>query len=208
MKPFSLCAVQSRPDATHSRGFTLLELLIAISILALLSVLGYRAISSLTDSEVRLTEEAARWRTLEQLFTRLEADMRKAQPRAIRIGGGSEPAWLGTTDAEGNAELRFSRSGTEFAVEAGSAGQRIGYRFRGSAVEVVYLPYFDIAPSTPSTVYALADGITHFRVRYLGPTGDWSDRWPIRSDQPLPRAVRVELELHQGETVERWLTLR
>lgn len=189
-------------------GFTLLELLIAISILALLSVLGYRALSALTDSEVRLSDEATRWRTLEQLFTRLEADMRMAQPRPVRAADGTEPAWVGVVDSDGNADLRFSRAGTEFAVEPGSAGQRIGYRFRDGTVQVVYLPYLDSGPTTPATSYILADAIAHFRVRYLDPGGEWSDRWPLRRDQPLPRAVRVELELASGETVERWLTLR
>jgi general secretion pathway protein J len=189
-------------------GFTLLELLVAIAILALLSVLGYRALAALTDSEVRLTEEATRWRTLDQLFTRLESDMRQAQPRAVRVSGVNEPAWLGSTDAEGNANLRFSRSGAEFTLEAGSAGQRLGYRFRDGAVEVVYSPYLDIGPETPSTAFVLADGITRFRISYLDPAGGWVDRWPMRADLPLPRAVRVELGLAGGETVERWLTLR
>jgi len=195
-------------SAKHYAGFTLLELLIAISILALLSVLGYRALSALTDSEVRLTEEATRWRTLDQLFTRLESDMRMAQPRAIRAPNGSEPAWLGTTDPSGNADVRFSRAGTEFSVEPDSAGQRLAYRFRNGTVEVVYSPYLDIGPATPSTAYVLADGITSFHVSYLDPAGEWRDSWPIRSDTPLPRAVRVQLGLAAGEIIERWLTLR
>jgi general secretion pathway protein J len=191
-----------------SAGFTLLELLVAIAILALLSVLGYRALAALTDSEVRLTEEATRWRTLDRLFTRLESDMRQAQPRAVRASGAIEPAWLGTTDADGNADLRFSRAGAEFALEAGSAGQRLGYRFRDGTVEVVYSPYLDIGPATPSTSYVLADSVLHFHVWYLDPAGDWRDRWPAPNDPPVPRAVRVELEVAGGETIERWLTLR
>src|SRR4051812_40401633 len=184
---------------SDGNGFTLLELLIAISILALLSVLGYRALSALTDSEVRLTSEATRWRTLDQLFTRLEADMRMAQPRAIRTPVGNEPAWLGTTDNDGNADVRFSRAGTEFALEAGSAGQRLRYRLRNGSVEVVYSPYLDIGPDTPSTSYALADGIARFRVTYLDPAGEWQNQWPIRPDTPLPRALRVQVDLTDGD---------
>jgi general secretion pathway protein J len=202
--PSSFAIARSRSFA----GFTLLELLVAIAILALLSVLGYRALAALTDSEVRLTEEAARWRTLDQLFTRLESDMRQAQPRVVRTSEASEPAWLGTIDADGNADLRFSRAGAEFTLEAGSAGQRLGYRFREGTVEVVYLPYLDIGPTTPATSYVLVDGVRHFRIWYLDPTADWRDRWPLRNDPPMPRAVRVELELAGGETIERWLTLR
>jgi general secretion pathway protein J len=196
------------PRRGANRGFTLIELLVALSILALLSVLGYRAVSSLTDSEVRLSEEALRWRILDQLFTRLEADMREAVPRAARTGSGIEPAWIGNTAADGNGELRFSRAGPEFALEAGSAGQRIGYRFRDHAVEVVYWPYPDVSPAAAPVSYELASGITRFHVDYLDPAGGWRDRWPMKDDPPLPRAVRVQLVLASGEAIERWLTLR
>ena len=197
-----------RPPAMAARGFTLVELLVALAILALLSVLGYRSIASLTDSEVRLSAETGRWRSLDALFTRLEADLRQAQPRGARIAGGIEPAWLGGADFDGNADLRFSRSGPEFALEPGSAGQRLGYRLRNGAVEVLYWPYLDIAPGALPTAYVLADGISRVRVDYLDSSGAWRERWPVAGGPALPRAVRVELTLAEGETVDRWLVLQ
>ena len=189
-------------------GFTLLELLVALAILAMLSVLGYRAIASLTDSEVRLSAETARWRSLDAFFMRLESDLRQAQPRTARVTMEVEPAWLGGTDVEGNADLRFSRAGPEFTLEAGSAGQRLGYRLRDGAIEVLYWPYLDIAPGSSPEPYALADGIARFRVDYLDSRGAWRERWPVAGESPLPRAVRVELELADGATIERWLALQ
>ena len=78
---------------SRSTGFTLIELLIALAILGLVAVLSYRALSSLTDSEVKLTAEARHWRDLDTLFARLEADIRGALPRDARTGG-SESEWL------------------------------------------------------------------------------------------------------------------
>jgi prepilin-type N-terminal cleavage/methylation domain-containing protein len=43
-------------DAKRS-GFTLLEVLIAIAIVALLALMGYRALSALSESESRLSAE-------------------------------------------------------------------------------------------------------------------------------------------------------
>ena len=189
-------------------GFTLLELLVALAILALLSVLGYRAVASLTDSEVRLSAETTRWRSLDAFFMRLEADLRQAQPRTARVAAGLEPAWLGDADVEGNADLRFSRAGSEFTLEPGSAGQRLGYRLRDNAVEVLYWPYLDIAPGSLPEPFVLAEGIRRFRVDYLDSRGAWRERWPVAGEPPLPRAVRVELTLVDGETVERWLALQ
>jgi len=203
--PAARCALAAR---AATPGFTLLELLVALSILALLSVLGYRAVASLAESEVRLSAETARWRSLDQFFMRLEADLRQAQPRAARVGGGIESAWQGGLDLDGNAELRFSRSGPEFALEPGSAGQRLGFRLRNGALEVLYWPYLDVAAGSAPAPYALVDGIGRFRVDYLDSRGAWRERWPVEGEPPLPRALRVGLTLAAGETVERWLVLQ
>ena len=189
-------------------GFTLIELMIALAILALVAVFSYRALSSLTDSEAQLAAEAQHWRTLDALFARLEADMREALPRDVRTGNGTEPAWLGDVDGTGNAVVRFSRAGPEFAAEPGSAGQRIGYRLRGDAVEILYWPRLDQPASVVPQPYALASGIVAFRVAYLDARNNWRDRWPALGDPAVPRAVRVAVTLAGGEQVERWLALR
>jgi general secretion pathway protein J len=192
---------------TSRRGFTLIELLIALAILALLAVLGYRGVSALTESEVRLTVEAARWRTLDAFFSRLEADLRAAQPRPVRTGSGTEPAWLADRDGAGNAELRISRAGAEFAFEPGSAGQRIGYHLRANVIEVLYWPGLDQPAAVAPVAYALAEGIARFEVAYLDARGSWRDRWPAWGEAAIPRGARVTITLDGGETIERWIAL-
>jgi len=194
--------------ASRRRGFTLIELLIALAILALFATLGYRAIASLTDSEAKLAAEGVHWRNLDALFARLEADARGALPRDVRTGAGTEPAWIGFVDGAGDAEMRFSRAGPEFTLESGSAGQRIGYRLRNGAVEVLYWPYLDQPASVLPQAYALIDNVTRFRITYLDARGAWRDRWPVLGEPAIPRAIRVALTLSGGEVVERWLALR
>jgi general secretion pathway protein J len=189
-------------------GFTLIELMIALAILGLVAVFGYRALASLTDSEAQLAGEAQHWRELDALFARLEADMREALPRDVRTGSGTEPAWLGDVDGTGNAQLRFSRAGPEFSPEPGSAGQRIGYRLRDGAIEVLYWPRLDQPATVVPQAYALAAGVVAFRVGYLDSIGAWRERWPALGESPVPRAVRVAITLAGGEEIQRWLVLR
>jgi general secretion pathway protein J len=190
-------------------GFTLVEVLAALAIFGVLAVLAYRATATLTDGEARLSGEAARWRTLEALFTRFEADIRQAIPRRVRTGNGTEPAWLALPiDAAGNSALVFTRSGTEFYDEPSAAGQRIGYRLRGQTLEIAYWPHLDnVAAATPA-VYALAEEISSFHVAYLTNGGAWRDRWPLLGEPDIPRALRVTLTLTGGEAIERWFVLR
>ena len=197
---------------TRRRGFTLLEVLIAVAIVAVIALLGYRALAALSDAETRLAAEATRWRTLDLFFARLEGDMRQAVPRPARSGAVREAPWVGfVTDsgADGSdSALAFSRAGPEFNIEPGSAGQRLGYRLRDGAVEVLYWPSYDRPRDAQATSYALLADVAHFRLTYLARDNAWVDRWPIAGDADLPRAVRVQLTLSSGETIERWLALR
>lgn len=198
----------NRAVARGLAGFTLVELLIALAIVALLSLLGYRALAALSESETKLSAEATRWRTLDLFFARLEGDLRQAVPRPARLGGTREPAWAGATDATGNAWLEFSRAGPEFALEPSSAGARMGYRFHDGTVDVLYWASYDRPQSVAPAAYPLVAGVARFELAYLARDGSWLDTWPQPGEADLPRAVKVDLTLASGEKIERWLALR
>ena len=195
--------------ADRQRGFTLVEALVAVAILALVALLAWRATAAMTDGEQRLSVESARWQHLDALLTRLEADMRQALPRPARNGARSEPAWVAVpADAAGNTSLVFTRAGPDAADEPGAGGQRVGYRWRDGHIDVLYWPRLDdTANATPST-YALVDGIARFRVLQLSSDDRWSPRWPLPGAAALPRGVRIEIVLADGSAIERWLALR
>jgi len=189
-------------------GFTLVEVLLAVAIVALIAVLGYRAVAALSDSETKLAAEATRWRTLDFFFARLEGDLRQAMPRPARLSEAREPAWVGAADAAGNSALAFSRAGPEFTLEPRSAGQRLAYRYRDGAVDVLYWASYDRPRGAAPTAYTLLEGVARFQLAYLTRDGAWADAWPRAGETELPRAIRVRLTLASGEVIERWLALR
>jgi general secretion pathway protein J len=209
-QPMPLAPRSRGDDATTalSAGFTLIEILVALAIAALIALLGYRALAALSQSETRLTAEAARWRTLDLFFARLEGDLRQAMPRPARLGDARAPAWIGTSDAFGNSALEFSRAGPEFALEAGSAGQRLAYRFNNGTIEVLYWASYDRPREAQPAAYPLVTDVARFRLSYLAASGAWVPAWPLAREAALPRAVKVELTLASGEVIERWLALR
>ena len=191
----------------RSRGFTLVEALLALAIFGVIAVLAYRATSSLSEGEARLSAEAQRWHTLETLFARFEADIRQAVPRSARVGASREPAWIGTL-YEGQSALVFTRAGSEFVLEPGPAGQRMGYRLRGDTLELAYWPAIDHTNAAAPVVYPLVSDIAGFKLEYLTQSGAWRDRWPLLGEDDIPRAVRLTLAMVDGERIERWFTLR
>jgi general secretion pathway protein J len=191
-----------------SQGFTLVEVLIALAILSIAAALAYRGTAALVDGEVRLAAEAARWRTLDAVFARLEADVRQAQPRAVRVGATREPAWFATPDARGNSVIVFSRAGPEFDADPGAAGQRVGYRLREGALEVLYWPSLDREPGTKESSWQLVTGVAGFRVEHRSGSGQWIDAWPRAGEPETPAALRVTVALESGEMIERWFALR
>ncbi|WP_235840019.1 PulJ/GspJ family protein [Derxia lacustris] len=60
------------------RGFTLIEMLVAIAILAVISLLSWRAIDAVVRARTQLTEELAQQRGLEAVFSQFETDLRLA----------------------------------------------------------------------------------------------------------------------------------
>jgi general secretion pathway protein J len=192
----------------NAGGFTLIEALVAIAILGLVAVLAWRATAAMTDGEVRLVAESARWQQLDAMLARIESDVRSSVPRPARHGAQTEPAWsLNPVDAAGNALLVFTRAGPAAADEPGTGGQRVGYRRQDGRIDVLYWPHIDNPAATAPAAYALTDGIQRFRVTAMAANGRWSDRWPVDGEVDVPRGVHVELTLADGTAIERWLVL-
>jgi general secretion pathway protein J len=195
--------------ADPNRGFTLVEALVAIAILALVALLAWRATAAMTDAEERLSVESTRWQRLDALLARFEADLREAIPRPVRHGVQVEPAWLAAPDdSAGNTSLTFTRAGPDALDEPGSGGQRVGYRLRDGRIEVLYWQRLDNPPTATPASYALVDGVARFRVLQLTADDRWTDRWPLPGATPIPRGVRIEIGLADGSVIERWLALQ
>ncbi|MCU0949836.1 MAG: prepilin-type N-terminal cleavage/methylation domain-containing protein [Burkholderiaceae bacterium] len=73
-----------RPDLRHPpRGFTLLELLVAISVLAIVSMIAWRGLDSLIGMRERLQPESDEVRALLTAFGQLERDLAQITTPAV-----------------------------------------------------------------------------------------------------------------------------
>ena len=69
--------------AFTSRGFTLVELLVAISILAIVAVLGWRGLDGIVRARIALTEQMEVTRGMQLSFAQLQSDCEHLAPRSL-----------------------------------------------------------------------------------------------------------------------------
>src|SRR5476651_1388110 len=85
----------------RSRGFTLLELLVALFITAILFAMGYGALTQALTSRKEVDEQSARLTAVQQTMRVMEQDLELMQPRPARdpLGNGYEAAVLVSQNA-------------------------------------------------------------------------------------------------------------
>ena len=205
---------QSPPSVRRDAGLTLIELIVAVALLAILTVMAYRGLDSVTRAGDRTQAESERWRAISMFFERFGADLGQATRRPVRAGDGVLlPELIGQpfnpmNDAvdtldKVSAELEFTRKSP-----AGSDEIRLGYRLRGKRVELLIWRVLDRAPSSSADVHPLLEDVKAMRFKYLDSTGIWFEAWPIADKtQPLPRAVAIELTLGDNMAVSRMFAL-
>lgn len=192
--------------ASFTRGFTIIEVVIAIFISAVMFAIGYGAINQaladrdeLNTSQERVTEIQRGMRVVAQDFAQIVA--RAARDTA---GTGQLMPAVSATGSDGTL-LTFTRAG--WSNPAGvqrPAEQRVRYRFvDGSLVREHWLSV-DPALSTEPRQRILFTKITAAEVRFLEPaTRAWRTDWPpVAASGPvnsanvsqvlLPRPLAIE----------------
>lgn len=193
------------------RGFTLLELLVAVAVLAVLGALGFRGLSSVLEAESRLQAETRRWNDLALVFSQLGEDMTMAIERPVReFPGRTSPALSLQEPTEPiHPHLVVTRLGIGEGSAAQSAPRRVGYRLREGKLEYLVWPSPDGVPGVPPAAYVALEQVAAVQWQALDAEGRWVNVWPAGpAANALPRAISVRFTLAGGEEVTRILALR
>ena len=143
-----------------ARGFTLIELMIALLVLSLLALMSYRGLGAVLDARDHVKQETDKWRHVASFLARFERDVELAAPRTVRTADGQAPAWLGTPPEAGTAaSLVFSRFATADGVDT---PRRVGYQLNDKhEIELWLWPGLDVAPDTQPARYPVQIGRAH-----------------------------------------------
>jgi general secretion pathway protein J len=193
-------------------GFTLMELLVAMALLALMTT---ALLSTLQTSRhtTRLLERTEQDSSIESIATHLRRSIEAARiVYQNRQEGQAELSFRGssgllrlTTVSDGRLEVGGLYT-VEYALSASDNGNGLGLVTRRQP----YRPTGAEEYSEQRETLILIDGLQSLRFRYFGsPAADleplWLDEWP-RADS-LPRGIEVLMEFPDGDR-RTWMPLK
>lgn len=188
------------------RGLTLIELMVALAIFAVLGVLSYRALAEVSTSRARLEAGFERWRSIGRAMQRIDADLLQVvSPAGIQLNGliptETPPALiLGQQANGGGSELQLLR------LDEARGVRRVGYRLVEGRLE--WLRWNGRDPIGEPQVDVLLNQVREVRWRFLL-NNTRLDAWPgSERRRPLPDAVILEIDLPDTGVLTRMIALR
>lgn len=188
-------------------GFTLLELLVALSIFAAMSVMIFGGLNEVLQVRSATDKYTSRLTALQLAFMHMSRDTRQLVNRGIRGQFGNDlPALV--SNQVGLYKLELTRAGYPNPAKLSrSRLQRVAYGIEDDKLYRYWWKVLDrAADSVPMKVVLLND-ITSFNLRFLAGSGgtssgeenNWVSSWPKlstgESNTNLPKLVEITVEL-------------
>jgi general secretion pathway protein J len=160
-------------------GFTLLEILVATAIMAIMAVLAFR-----TVAEARIEVEMAeghldRLREVQRAMHLLTSDFRTAAPRPVResIGDGYRAAVMRDPNSLGLVELTHADWPNGAGMPRGTV-QRVGYRLEERKLIREHWNVTDATLATPPIAREILQEVESVEIRYMNNGREWVAEWP------------------------------
>lgn len=188
-KTYGILVRRVRTGIGHSAlGFTLVEMLVALSIFAAIAAMGVGLLRSSVNTQDAVQARLKAMGGINRLRAVMANDLAQALPRATRGPSGEPvPAFIGSATAfafvHGGAGMRDA--GPRPAVE------RVAYALVGNEWRRAAQPMLDGTPLGEGD--RLAGEVSAAAVRYRDEAGNWSEAWNSGPTDRLPRAVEVRL---------------
>lgn len=195
----------------NARGFTLVEVLVAIFIFAIVGAIAMGGYNELVKQSDILAAGAGRTRAVQATMQRLNLDFTSLEPRPVRepLGDSLVPALR--ANARGNDQIaEFTHS--SWSNPAGvprSTLQRVSYRLDDKKLIREYWLALDRTMTSEPESAVLIDQVKRIELRFMDGNRTWHEQWPplgysaADATRLRPIAVEVTLELEDWGELKR-----
>ncbi len=205
------------PMRRKALGLTLIEVMVAIAIFAVLGVLSYRAVSSMIAARDRMEAEYARWRQIARVMQLIDNDLTQLAPRPT---GGTVQVQDALTLMRGGTQTQLMlvrHDGSNGGVETHTWHVDDGTLFLTRQREATTTQNKDksadagnanastSADTSTARNDAMLDRVKALNWRFVTSDGKETDTWPPGANLNglLPAAIKMELELDDVGKVTR-----
>ncbi len=198
--------------AQRQSGFTLLEVVVAVAIFAVMYTIAASGLSSALKSREVVEAQAERLAEVQKGITILARDIEQAVNRPIRDAYADEqPAMSG--GSIGSQVLEFTRGGLRNPANYHRSHlQRVGYTLQEGELWRLTWARVDRGLEAEPKYARLLTEVEGVELRFLGRDNQWLDNWPPPppsnpedKQEALPRAVEINIQLKDWGTIRRLL---
>ena len=186
---------------TKRSGFTLVELLVAIAIFAVLSALGWKVFDYLIKIKERNTQHEQRLGQLQEAYQQVLRDTVQIVPITANVAGRVQPAVMLQ-----NGQLTFSKTGvTDPLMQGIPPEERVEYIYKADEKKLYRYKYKNLNQTgndQPETS-VLLDSVDQFQIMLLNPNE--MAQWPevalsendVTQTKILPRGLKINLTVNE-----------
>lgn len=184
-----------------TRGFTLLELLIAIAVFAIMSVMAYGGLSSVILNSSQTEKELEKIQKVQRAIFTITRDLTQITNRNIRDEFGNTQPHL---DTGGNIDylVEFTRSGRRNPAKLIRSNLlRVAYKHEDEKLIRIFWSQLDRTQDVEPYEDVLLENVTLAELRYLDDTNEWHTQWPPLSATTSttaidnPKAIELKVNL-------------
>ena len=189
-------------NRSRQTGFTLIEIMVAVAIFSVMSVIAWSALSASLANADMLTARMDRLQSIQRTMRFLTTDLSLAAPRPVRneLGDTQLPAILSSIAGDFALEVTHSGWGNPAGLPRGTQ-QRSAYRLEEDELVRYHWNVLDRTYSNEAVGIVLLDNVESLFFRYYTDSGEPSEVWPPQgasAGNPArmrPRAVEIVLSL-------------
>lgn len=183
-------------NKAQQKGFTLLEVLIAIAIFSVVSLASFTIFDTVLRGDENSAARSERQNELQRAFLLIERDFTQIAKRSMRVNGEApSKAFLHTSDDSFLADeqaLAFVRNGwtNPGLLLPRSDMQNVAYRLVDETLERLHLNFVDAVVGQEPKVRPLIKDVSSLAFEYYDGK-KWQKQW---SGEKLPQAIAIEIE--------------
>ena len=168
----------NKPINRRQQGFTLLELLIASIIFAVMAVMAYGGLSNVMNASETSKTALLRLKQIQQTISILNRDFSQIVERSIRDEYGNPQPFL-TTENNTDNIVELTRGGRKSPpVLLRSSLVRVAYRFDDDKLVRLYWSQLDRSPNMEAKKTELLDNVEKVSFKFMDKNKEWQEQWP------------------------------